>query len=118
MRRLGYKYEVRKKCYYVDNLETDKNKKFQKKFIQKYLKLEMRMHCWIQFSDGDFKTFCGQQDPGFFEQLNSKGLCYNCQCPRDLSQLKDHIEFHNDDHKLFAEKMKKDKIKFGGHISV
>ena len=87
----------------VDNHETDQNKKFQKKFIQNYLKLERRMYPWIQFSDDEFKTFCVQQEPGFMEQLKSKSLCYNGQCPRDLSQPKDHIEFHVDDHKLFAE---------------
>lgn len=43
MRRLGYRYEVRKKSYYVDNHEKPENKRYRKKFIREYLKLEVQM---------------------------------------------------------------------------
>ena len=37
---LGYKYEVRKKCYYVDNHEKPETKLYRKKWTERYLKYE------------------------------------------------------------------------------
>jgi hypothetical protein len=49
MRRLpGFKYEVRRKCYYVDGHEKPETKKYRKEMVSRYLANELRMHRWIQ----------------------------------------------------------------------
>jgi hypothetical protein len=56
IRKLGFKYQVREKCYYADNHQKPENQKHQKKFICRYRKLEMRMYRWIQFTLPNLKA--------------------------------------------------------------
>jgi hypothetical protein len=48
MRLLGFKYEVRKRCYYVDWHEKPETKVYRKKFAKRYFEDEKLMHRWIQ----------------------------------------------------------------------
>ena len=48
MARLGFKYEERKKCYYVDNHESDENVNYRRKILKRYFQYGIRAHCWIQ----------------------------------------------------------------------
>ncbi|CAJ1943688.1 unnamed protein product [Cylindrotheca closterium] len=117
MRRLRYKYEVRKKCYYVDNHEKPENKRYRKKFIKRYLTLELRVYRWIQFSDAEYNGFCSENCK-LEEQLKSKGFRYCNDDPKNCTLTTDRIEFHVDDHNKFWKKMLNDKVKFGRNMSV
>jgi hypothetical protein len=44
---LGFKYEARKKGYYVDNHEKPENVAYCRHFIKRYLEYENKMFCWI-----------------------------------------------------------------------
>jgi hypothetical protein len=48
--RLGFKYEAKKKGYYVDNHEKPETVAYRRHFIKCYLKYEFRMFRWIQLS--------------------------------------------------------------------
>ena len=48
MRKLGFKYEEWKKCYYVDNHDSESNVKYRRSMLQRYFKYEVRAHRWIQ----------------------------------------------------------------------
>ena len=110
IRRLGFKYQVRKKCYYVDTHEKPENQRYRKDFIRQYRKLEMRMHRWIQFTIQEFETICAT-NPTLREELNSPGFCYD----PEGSGSNTHIEFHVDDHSLFQATTNNEH--FGGRLS-
>ena len=46
--RLGFKYEARKKGYYVDTHEKPDTVVYRRYFLKRYLAYEMRMHRWVQ----------------------------------------------------------------------
>jgi hypothetical protein len=48
--RLGFKYEARKKGYYVDNHEKPETVVYSHHFIKRYLKYNFRMFRWIHLS--------------------------------------------------------------------
>jgi hypothetical protein len=50
MNRLGFKYDVRKKSYYVDGHERPGTIKYRKDFVTRYLSYERRAHRWIQIT--------------------------------------------------------------------
>ncbi len=45
---LGFKYETRQKCYYVNGHEKPDTKAYRKKFERHYFEYEKLMHRWIQ----------------------------------------------------------------------
>jgi arginine repressor len=47
---LGFKYEVRKKGYYVNGHEKEGTLEYQWKYVDRYLKREAQMYCWIQIT--------------------------------------------------------------------
>lgn len=109
MRRLGFKYEVRKKCYYVDTHEKPDNKRYRKRYAREYRELELRMFRWVQISHQDFLYL--QQTNKFKEhELVAKGYEYACPDGRRI------IEFHVDDHPMFQENLS--HTQFGGSLSV
>jgi hypothetical protein len=93
MRKLGFKYMCRKKVYYVDGHERPANKKYRKKFTSEYMRLEKRMHRWIQIEKSKFEELC-ETHPGLKEGVNSPGYDYS-------KDGVDYIEFHVDDHNKF-----------------
>ena len=48
LERLGFKYEPRKKCYYVDGHEKPNTIAYQEKYVKRYLQRKILMHQWIQ----------------------------------------------------------------------
>jgi hypothetical protein len=50
IKKLGFKYQVRKKAYYVDGCKRPATVDYRKKFVQQYLMYERRVHCWLQIS--------------------------------------------------------------------
>jgi len=50
MNRLGFKYDVRRKNFYVDGHERPGTIKYRKDFVKRYLAYERRAHRWIQIT--------------------------------------------------------------------
>jgi hypothetical protein len=48
---LGFKYELRKKGYYVDGHEKPATIEYRKAFCERYLAHEARMHRWVQVKE-------------------------------------------------------------------
>ena len=71
MKCLGFNYEARKKCYYVDGHEKPSTIESRWKFVERYLQAELKMHRWIQISKEDAK---GLKEDG--KVAMSSGYCY------------------------------------------
>ena len=50
MNRLGFKYDVRKKSFYVDGHERQSTITYRNDFVKRYLSYELRAHRWIQIT--------------------------------------------------------------------
>jgi len=50
LQKLGFRYEPRRKGYYVDGHEKPATIEYRKQFITRYLSYEQRAHRWIQIS--------------------------------------------------------------------
>lgn len=48
MEHLGFRYQPRKKCYYVDGHEKTEVIAYRRNFVRRYFKQEQRMFRWIQ----------------------------------------------------------------------
>ena len=104
MRQLGFKYEIRKKCYYVDNHDSPENLEYRKLFIQRYLKYELRAHRWYSITKEKKEEMVrdGKLDV-------ESGFSYE----RDGVEM---IELHVDDHEEFQVACR--SVPFGGNVSV
>ena len=47
LKYLGFKYEPRKKTYYNDRHESIENESDRKRFVLRYLELELRSRVWV-----------------------------------------------------------------------
>ena len=105
MKALGFKYEVRKKGFYVDGHEKAATLEYRKKFINRYMCCERRAHRWIQLTLNESK------------ELEEKKLI-----PRNSGYRYTNgdgvnmVEYHVDSLGLFQERM--DRLEFGGNLSV
>jgi hypothetical protein len=55
MKLLGFKYEPRKKGYYVDDHEKPATIEYRNSFVKQYLTYERQMYCWIQLTAEESK---------------------------------------------------------------
>jgi hypothetical protein len=102
-----FKYETRRKCYYVNGHEKPETKKYRKTMVSKYLKNELRMYRWIQLPSTELKDL--------EEELEIKiGNGYHYT---DLQTIIEMVELHVDSHPSFHAKMNK-TTQFGGQLSV
>jgi len=104
---LGFKYEVRKKGYYVDGHEKPSTIEYRKRFCERYLGYEARMHRWIQVTEQVAKKL---EEEG--EITKGSGYYYY-----DASREESMVEFHVDvsDKLLLLGPINED---FGGNLSV
>ena len=105
MEYLGFKYSTRQKTYYIDGHERPENVKYQKEYIQRYLKNEHCCFRWIQMPIDKVEEL--ERNDVFFK----KEIGY-----RYVKDACTFFEFHVDDHPKFQEKCK--YLQFGGHLSV
>ena len=107
MRRLGFKYEVRRKIYYVDGHEKPETKKYRKRMVRAYLDNELRMHRWIQLPKSGLRDL--EED---LEIKLGNGHEYT-----DLQTDIEMVELHVDLHPSLHERMNATTM-FGGNLSV
>ena len=102
---MGFKYEVRKKYYFVDGHEKDDTKRYRKKFCKEMLELEKRQYRWIQISEDQAK-----------EYEEKYGLIRACGEPYlDATTNTRMVEYHIDACEKFHELM--EDSEFGGNLS-
>ena len=106
MERLDFKYEPRKKCYYVDGHEKPETIAYREKYVKRYLKTEFRMYRWIQLPKNEVEEM---KENG--EMTDDMRFSYH----DDLTNM-DMVEFHVDNHPIFLDRVS--SIEFGGHLSV
>jgi hypothetical protein len=107
MKCLGFKYEVRRKIYYVDGHEKPETKKYRKKMVKEYLANELRMYRWIQLPVTELRELEEKLDITI-----SEGHQYT-----DAETGVAMVELHVDSHPSFHERMNGTTI-FGGNLSV
>jgi len=106
MHVLGFKYESRKKHFYVDNHERSEVKKYRDKdFILRYLDREFRQHRWIRLLETDAQKYI---DDGEISETHGYNYVQNGI---------EFVEYHVDHHVDF-QKMGADAHAFGGLLSV
>ena len=104
MKQLGFKYEPRKKSYYVDSHETKENVAYRSKFIDKYFQYELLAHRWYSVTKE-------VRDKMVKDGKISSEIGYKYE-----KQGRIYYEFHVDDHPSFHDKCK--NVPFGGYLSV
>ena len=106
MRALGFKYEARKKYYFVDGHEKEGTKRYRKKYVKELLRLEKRMYRWIQIKRDNIKKY--EKD---YDLLPNCGFYY----PDKVTGEK-MAKFYVDLCDKFQDKMKESE--YGGNLSV
>ena len=106
---LGYKYNERKKCYYVDNHESIDNVQYRNSFLKRYFSYELRAHRWIQISLEESKKM--EEKCEISIGCGYKYIIKN----KDKDDIT-MVEYHVDDSILFQDKLS--NTKFGGNLSV
>jgi hypothetical protein len=104
MRQLGFKYEERKKTYYVDTHEKIENVQYRANFITRYFLYELCAHRWIQMTkeESDRCKKDGIKFRTHGHEYNIDGVTY--------------IEYHVDDHDILQDRCK--HLTYGGNLSV
>ena len=104
LRILGFKYERRKKSYYVDTHEKPENVRYRKEFIERYFTYEVRAYRWLSITANERNQMVKEgkieKELGF--KYNQNGMV--------------HYEFHVDDHTIFQ--MRGNSLPYGGGLSV
>ena len=102
---LGFKYQTRRKGYYVDGHERPATVTYRKIFVTRYLNYEMRMHRWIQIplSESTEMVESGKliKDSGY-KYVDGTGI--------------EMVEYHVDTLDDFQIRM--NKTKYGGNLSI
>ena len=104
MKHLGFRYERRRKCYYVDNHEKPANIQYRIEFIKRYFAYELRCYRWIQIS-------ADEQN-----RMVLKGLLDKMMGHKYKHEGKIMYEFHCDDHIEFQKHC--NTLPYGGYLSV
>jgi hypothetical protein len=104
---LGFKYELRKKSYYVDGHEKPATIQYRHDFCKRYLGYEQRMHRWVQITEEEAETLESQNKI-------PEGSGYHYTCPLTGQRM---VEFHVDTSEALL-KLAKISNSFGGNLSV
>ena len=104
MQMLGFKFEARQKCYYVDNHKSPENIIYRHQFIDCYFQYELRCYRWysIPLEEQQQMIEEGKLNPDLGYQYEKNG--------------KQYVEHHVDDHIDFQSKCA--NLPFGGNLSV
>jgi hypothetical protein len=105
MKCLGFKYETRRKGYYVDGHEKPSTVEYRSKFVKRYLQNELRMHRWIHVTREEARKL--EEDGKVTEKSGYTYLNANNE---------PMVEYHIDDSKEFGERLK--HLPFKGTLSV
>ena len=102
---LGFKYQTRRKGYYVDGHERPRTVSYRNAFVLRYLNYEQRMHRWIQVPLDESRQM---EDDG--KVVKNSGYRYVDAAGGEM------VEYHVDTLDEFQIRM--NETKFGGNLSV
>ena len=106
MHVLGFRYEAKKKHFYVDTHKAPEVVKYRDEvWGPRYMERELRMHRWIRMSVEEAKVFIEKGEIG-----EGQGHRFTCNG-------EERIEYHVDDHPTFLE-LGAAAHRFGGLLSV
>ena len=106
---LGFKYETRKKTYYVDSHEKPENVNYRSNFITRYFGYEMLAHRWIPVSKEE-------SDEMIRNNEINECIGYQYNKVQDDGTVLTLVEYHVDDHPLFMDICA--DLPYGGNLSV
>ena len=102
MGKMGFRYELRKKSYYVDNHEKTDTVEYRWKYVQRYLSNERRAYRWLQIPASEVVLNEGSSS------------ILNCGYHYKNEQGLDMVEFHIDDAPMSII----NNYPYGGNLSV
>ena len=103
MELLGFKYEPRKKGYYVDGHERPATITYRNKFVTRYLQQEQRMYRWVQV------TLARSRE---LNLIKNSGYRYS-----NVTTGEDMVEYHVDACAKLREEMNESTL-YGGRLSI
>jgi hypothetical protein len=104
--KLGFRYETRRKGYYVDGHEKPDTIQYRKQFVTRYLQYERRTHGWVQITNQEAMEL---EQKGYIKR--NSGYWYVNANGNAM------VEFHVNTCHIFEERAN-DGTKFGGNLSV
>ena len=104
MKKVGFKYQPRKKSYYIDTHDSPENIEYRKEFIQRYLEYELLFHQWYPIS---------AEERNEMVEKGEVSIHMGYEYEKDGCTF---FEFHVDYHEKFQIACK--DVEFGGHLSV
>jgi hypothetical protein len=107
MRLLGFKYEMRQRCYYVNGHEKPDTKAYRKKFVRRSFGYDKLMHRWIQIELTKKQKL---------EEQEGIDMPHGHHYVYPTTQLK-MVELHVNDHHSSQDTMNTTTT-FGGNLSV
>lgn len=84
---LGFKFEPRRKCYYVDNHESPENISYQNLFIDRYFSYESRCYRWLSITEEEKEAMVSKGKI-------HKDLGYHYTNSENTKLVKFHIDYH------------------------
>jgi hypothetical protein len=119
MEHLGFRYQPRMKCYYVDGHEKTEVIAYRRNFVRRYFEQEQRMFRWIQIPLLEVEAM---EEAG--ELQKGMGQLYNANATGQrltTTDMNDNntiwVEFHINDHPSFQKRMSS-STEFGGNLCV
>jgi hypothetical protein len=119
MERLGFQYQPRMKCYYVDGHEKTEVIAYRRNFIRRYFQQEQRMFRWIQLPLLEVEAMeeAGELQRGMGKRYQANAMGERLTTPSLNDQPIIWVEFHIDEHPSFQHRMN-GLTEFGGNLSV
>ena len=109
LKRLGFRYHIRKKSFYVNGHERPDVVVHRNEFTKEYFSaLEPRCFRWIQFTEAEVKAM---KEDGKIEQDDDRGYKYT----KDGVNM---VEFHVDNYSFLHDVAEERGYQFGGKLSV
>lgn len=107
MHKLGFKYEERKKCFFVDVHEREDVVEDRNAYVEDSLAKDLRRHCWVQKRADDEDLL----------KLYESDQLQRHQGHKFERNGEEWIEFHVDDHQSFFD-WGNENCEYGGKLSV
>jgi hypothetical protein len=106
MKCLGFKFQVQKKCYYVDGHKKPATDEYRKQFIHRYLTYERLVHRWIELTKEESTEYENKR-------LVPQNSGYHYSLDTGINMVEYHVYSCSD----FQDRMNQETI-FGGNLSV
>ena len=92
LHELGYEYKERKKSYFTDRHESEKNVRFREEFVTKYFEAELNTYRWVHLKEDVAKKMEAENGlmgiyHGFLNEQNEKMREYHIDIHKKLNEF-------------------------------